>query len=65
MKQKQLDFVLDLPEEFKNVVSITVVSVQVPNSNYTFCSSYGTNEFTVELFDLDNNGQTINLIQTH
>ena len=49
------DFVLDLPEEFKNVVSITVVSVQVPNSNYTFCSSYGTNEFTVELFDLSNN----------
>ena len=58
---KATDFVLDLPEEFKNVVSITVVSVQVPNSNYTFCSSYGTNEFTVELFDLDNNGQAINL----
>jgi hypothetical protein len=50
------DFVLDLPEEFKNVVSITVVSVQVPNSNYTFCSSYGTNEFTVELFDISANG---------
>ena len=49
------DFVLDLPEEFKNVVSITVVSVQVPNSNYTFCSSYGTNEFTVELFDISGN----------
>ena len=49
------DFVLDLPEEFKNVVSITVVSVQVPNSNYTFCSSYGTNEFTVELFDVSGN----------
>ena len=52
------DFVLDLPEEFKNVVSITVVSVQVPNSNYTFCSSYGTNEFTVELFDISANEQT-------
>ena len=51
------DFVLDLPEEFKNVVSITVVSVQVPNSNYTFCSSYGTNEFTVELFDISANEQ--------
>lgn len=53
------DFVLDLPEEFKNVVSITVVSVQIPNSNYTFCSSYGTNEFTVELFDLDSNGAVL------
>ena len=57
---KATDFVLDLPEEFKNVVSITVVSVQVPNSNYTFCSSYGTNEFTVELFDLSQNNTTPN-----
>ena len=54
------DFVLDLPEEFKNVVSITVVSVQVPNSNYTFCSSYGTNEFTVELFDISGNPEETN-----
>ncbi|MCH1613282.1 MAG: hypothetical protein L7S72_08295, partial [Flavobacteriales bacterium] len=59
------DFVLDLPEEFKNVVSITVVSVQIPNSNYTFCSSYGTNEFTVELFDLDSNGDVTNTPSTH
>lgn len=54
------DFVLNLPEEFKNVVSITVVSVQVPNSNYTFCSSYGTNEFTVETFKLDSSGTSSN-----
>ena len=53
------NFVLDLPEEFKNVVSITVVSVQIPNSNYTFCSSYGTNEFTVELFDLNSDGEIL------
>lgn len=59
------DFVLDLPEEFKNVVSITVVSVQIPNSNYTFCSSYGTNEFTVELFDLDSSGVVSGSPSTH
>tara|TARA_Y200000002_G_scaffold379743_1_gene389698 strand:- start:4582 stop:5871 length:1290 start_codon:yes stop_codon:yes gene_type:complete len=58
------DFVLDLPEEFKNVVSITVVSVQVPNSNYTFCSSYGTNEFTVETFNLATGGSPTNQ-ETH
>ena len=58
------DFVLDLPEEFKNVVSITVVSVQVPNSNYTFCSSYGTNEFTVELFDLSGNVANTDWVKT-
>jgi hypothetical protein len=45
------DFIVDLPEEFKNVISLTVQSVQVPNSNYTFSSTLGTNEFTIELYD--------------
>tara|TARA_B110000444_G_scaffold186165_1_gene175301 strand:+ start:13 stop:1320 length:1308 start_codon:yes stop_codon:yes gene_type:complete len=49
------DFVIDLPEEYKNVVSLTVQSVQIPNSNYTFCSKLGTNEFTIELYDYSNN----------
>lgn len=49
---KSTDFVIDLPEEFKNVTSITVVSVQIPNSCYNFTSTLGTNEFTIELFDL-------------
>ncbi len=49
------DFIVDLPEEFKNVISLTVQSVQIPNSNYTFSSTSGTNEFTVELFDYSNN----------
>jgi len=51
------DFVIDLPEEFKNVISLTVQSVQIPNSNYTFCSKLGTNEFTIELYD--DNGSVI------
>ena len=34
---------------FKNVISLTVQSVQIPNSNYTFSSTLGTNEFSVEL----------------
>ena len=45
------DFLLDLPEEFKNVTSLTVVNVQIPNSNYTFSSKLGTNEFTIETYD--------------
>lgn len=49
------DFVIDLPEEFKNVISLTVQSVQIPNANYTFCSKLGTNEFTIELYDIDVN----------
>tara|TARA_Y100000768_G_scaffold375691_1_gene346776 strand:- start:4367 stop:5677 length:1311 start_codon:yes stop_codon:yes gene_type:complete len=47
------DFVIDLPEEFKNVISLTVQSVQIPNSNYTYSSDLGTNEFSVELYDID------------
>ena len=50
------DFIIDLPEEFKNVISLTVQSVQIPNSNYTFSSTLGTNEFSVELFDISSNG---------
>lgn len=52
---KSTDFVIDLPEEFKNVTSITVVSVQIPNSCYNFTSTLGTNEFTIEIFDMNNN----------
>jgi len=52
------DFIVDLPEEFKNVVSLTVQSVQIPNSNYTFSSTLGTNEFTVELFDYNTSDPT-------
>lgn len=46
------DFTVDLPEEFKNVTSLTVVNVQIPNSNYTFSSKLGTNEFSIEIFDI-------------
>jgi len=53
------DFIVDLPEEFKNVISLTVQSVQVPNSNYTFSSKLGTNEFTIELFDISSDKVTI------
>ena len=53
------DFILDLPQEFKNVMSITVVNVQIPNSNYTFSSKLGTNEFSVELFDISKGDQSI------
>ena len=47
------DFILDIPEEFKNVISLTIQSVQIPNSDYTYSSNLGTNEFTIEIFDLD------------
>ena len=48
------DFIVDLPDEYKNVTSLTVVNVQVPNSNYTFSTKLGTNEFSIEIFDINN-----------
>ena len=53
------DFILDLPQEFKNVISITVVNVQIPNSNYTFSSKLGSNEFSIELYDISKGDQSI------
>ena len=53
------DFTFELPQIIKNVTAITVVSVQIPKSNYSFSSHLGTNEFTVELFDISSNGSTI------
>ena len=51
------DFIIDLPEEFKNVISISVQNVDIPETEYTFTSVTGTNEFTVELFDISSNGK--------
>ena len=53
------DFIIDLPEEFKNVISISVQNVDIPETEYTFTSVTGTNEFTVELFDISSNGKMI------
>ena len=56
---KSTDFIIDLPEEFKNVISLRVQTVQIPDSVYTFSSKLGTNEFSIELFDIDADNVTI------
>lgn len=53
------DFVIDLPEEFKNVISISVQNVDIPETEYTFSSVNGSNEFTIELFDISSNGKVV------
>lgn len=53
------NFMIDLPEELKNVVSLSVQHVEIPETEYTFSSHNGTNEFTIELFDLSSNGKMI------
>ena len=56
---KSTDFTIDLPEEFKNVIALRVQTVQIPDSVYTFSSQLGTNEFSIELFDIDPDNVTI------
>ena len=52
---KSTDFIIDLPEEFKNVISLRVQTVQIPDSVYTFSSKLGTNEFSMRTFDVADN----------
>jgi hypothetical protein len=47
------DFILNLPVEFKNVTSITVQNVEIPETEYIFSSTNGTNEFSIELYDIN------------
>ena len=53
------DFIIDLPEDLKNVVSLSVQHIEIPETEYTFSSHNGTNEFTIELFDISSNGKII------
>ena len=56
---KSSDFTFELPQVLKNVTKLTIISVQIPKSHYSFSSNLGTNEFNVELFDMSANGTNI------
>jgi len=43
------NYTVDLNQPLTNVVSITLDSVEIPNSWYTFSSDYGTNQFKIVL----------------
>ena len=43
------NYTVDLNQPLTNVVSITLDSVEIPNSWYTFSSDYGTNQFKMKL----------------
>tara|TARA_A100001015_G_scaffold169218_1_gene188100 strand:+ start:3961 stop:5265 length:1305 start_codon:yes stop_codon:yes gene_type:complete len=58
------DFIVNLPEEYKNVISLNVHNIQIPKTYYTFSSVLGTNEFSLELFDINkSNGQVVDSSQ--
>jgi len=53
------DFVFDLAATLNNIMSISLETAEIPNSNYTFSNSSKTNEFTVELYDIKKADDTI------
>ena len=54
--QSSADFVIDLPNTLKNVISLTLINTEIPNTMYTYNSKNGTNEFTIETYERDSNG---------
>ena len=54
--QKSSDFIIDLPDTLKNVNSLTLINTEIPNNIYTFSSTTGTNEFTIETYETNNSG---------
>lgn len=49
------DFILSLPNHITNVLSMRFISSEIPNTIYQFSNNLGTNEFTLELFDISDN----------
>ena len=49
--QRSTDFIVDLQEPLKNVTSMTLTNTDIPNNMYSFSSTIGTNEFTIETME--------------
>ena len=45
------DFIIDLSEPLTNVLEMSLHSIELPHSWYTFSSDYGTNSFVIEHVD--------------
>ncbi|MAR50760.1 MAG: hypothetical protein CML42_06515 [Rhodobacteraceae bacterium] len=45
------DFIIDLSEPLTNVLDMSLHSIELPHSWYTFSSDYGTNSFVIEHVD--------------
>ena len=57
--QRPTDFIVDLQEPLKNVTSMTLTNTDIPNNMYSFSSTIGTNEFTIETYDIDTAGSGV------
>jgi hypothetical protein len=57
---KNTDFIYNLPNPIKNVVSMELVSAEIPTCIYTFSSKTKTNEFTIQLYDVSGGTEFLN-----
>jgi len=57
---KNTDFIYNLPNPIKNVVSMELVSAEIPACIYTFSSKTNTNEFTIQLYDVSGGTEFLN-----
>jgi hypothetical protein len=54
------DFTMSLPAPVNNVISVSLETAEIENTYYTFNSLSRTNEFTIEIYDVESaNGQPI------
>ena len=62
------DFLLSLNEPFKNVMSLRLASLELPNMWYTFSSAEKTNAFKINCFnipDIDDDGNDISYNESY
>ena len=52
-----MQYIVDLPTEIKNVVSMRLASIEIPNAWYLFSTSKKNNYFNIEI---NNNGTITN-----
>ena len=52
-RTQSTDFIYHLPYNIKNIINLRLESMQIPFNFYSFSSKIGTNEFTIELYELD------------
>lgn len=54
---KSTDFVINLPNPIENVISMKLISAEIPNSFPLYSEALGNNTFTIQMYNCpDNNG---------
>ncbi len=58
------NYILSLPTNVKNVLSMRLIATEIPNTYYHFSKHLGTNEFTINIFDNSSIPQPVDITIT-